>query len=161
MGTGRLENLRPNGGAGLKEKASPRRDHESGLTIREEQIVAMYDGVMPYTRIAEILDMSSSAVSQILARPHVRDAIRARVVSDALAPLIATREELQVYWTSILRDELESQKDRLKASEYLGKSFAMFLDRVDVKNNITFEDMLAALDGKTRKRSMEDELDDL
>ena len=42
---------------------------------------------------------------------------------------IATREERQAFWSSVLRSEAEQMKDRLKASELLGKSNADFIDR--------------------------------
>lgn len=43
---------------------------------------------------------------------------------------IATREERQAFWTAMMRGEEPGEpKDRLKASELLGKSQADFLDR--------------------------------
>lgn len=44
---------------------------------------------------------------------------------------IATREERQSFWTTVMRDNGQMMKDRLKASELLGKCQADFIDRVD------------------------------
>ena len=42
---------------------------------------------------------------------------------------IATREERQAFWTSVMRSRREEMKDRLRAAELLGKSHADFIDR--------------------------------
>lgn len=49
-----------------------------------------------------------------------------------MAPTIATRLERQEFWTSVLRSEDESMKDRLKAAELLGKSEGDFLERIEM-----------------------------
>ena len=42
---------------------------------------------------------------------------------------IASREERQSFWSSVLRDQNIDMKDRLKASDLLGKSQADFITR--------------------------------
>lgn len=79
-----------------------------------------------------------------LTKPHIRNAIEARVVSD---PLVADRAELQRFLTRVLRgEEAETQvdregveyelppkmRDRLKAAEMLGKTRGDFKDNLDV-----------------------------
>lgn len=128
-----------------------------GLTIREKQVVEAYDGFTPYREIGAKLGISGDNVSVIMCRPHVIKAIQERGVTNELfKPLIASREELQVFWTVTLRDETLTIKDRMKASEYLGKSYGMFVDKVETKNTVSFEDMLKALDKPTQE-----DLDDL
>lgn len=46
---------------------------------------------------------------------------------------IADATEIKEFWSSILRNDMEKTNDRLKASELLGKSAAMFIDRVETK----------------------------
>lgn len=46
---------------------------------------------------------------------------------------IADATEVKEFWSSIMRDDMEKTSDRLKASELLGKSAAMFIDRVETK----------------------------
>ena len=139
-----------------KQTPSNRLIHK-GLTIREKQVVEAYDGFTPYREIGAKLGISGENVSVIMCRPHVIKAIQEReVTNDLFKPLIASREELQVFWTTIMRDEENGLKDRMKASEYLGKSFGMFVDKVEQKNTVSFEDMLKALDRPTKE-----DLDDL
>jgi phage terminase small subunit len=45
---------------------------------------------------------------------------------------IATREERQAMWTELMRSKEIDTKDRLKASELLGKSQADFIERKEI-----------------------------
>lgn len=78
--------------------------------------------------------------------PHVDGArvlaiARVKAVMEALRASsedakIATAQELRQFWTAVQRGEIPknepaSMRDRIKASELLGKSQAMFLDRVE------------------------------
>lgn len=65
------------------------------------------------------------------------EALREATTSKA----IATREERQTFWTSILRGEMPDaeMKDRLKASELLGRSQADFIERVDATHRFVIE----------------------
>lgn len=68
--------------------------------------------------------------SRLLRSANVATAIDARRRSD---PLIATREERQRFWTEVMKYEdtegHSDMKDRLKASELLGKTQADFIER--------------------------------
>lgn len=65
-----------------------------------------------------------------LAKPGIQQAIDKRVDAD---PKIATREERQRFWTSVMNGDPEhgilEMRDRLKASELLGKTQADFVER--------------------------------
>ena len=65
---------------------------------------------------------------------EVQEAIKARE-TQRLAPTIATRQERQEFWTSVLRNEEEAMKNRLKAAELLGKSEGDFLERVEMEHS--------------------------
>jgi hypothetical protein len=57
--------------------------------------------------------------------------VQARV---AARPEVATREERQAFWTSVMRGEEGAEmSERLKASELLGKSQLDFKERVEVE----------------------------
>ena len=43
--------------------------------------------------------------------------------------LILSREERQIFWSNVVRDPDEDMKNRLKASELLGRSEADFLEK--------------------------------
>lgn len=62
---------------------------------------------------------------------NVEIAARIKALSEENdAKLIATSRERQQLWTSIMRDTRLEPKDRLKASELLGKAQGDFLERV-------------------------------
>lgn len=69
-----------------------------------------------------------------LEKPSIRAALEALRLSQTNAA-IATREERQSFWTTIMRDKEEQTKDRLKAAELLGKSQADFIERMDHTNS--------------------------
>ena len=47
---------------------------------------------------------------------------------------IASMTEVKEFWTNILRNEEVEFKDRLKASEYIAKTNAAFIEKVESKN---------------------------
>lgn len=60
---------------------------------------------------------------------------------------IATKAELQEFWTTVVFDDSLHMKERLKSSELLGKSLGLFIDRQfisgangeDISIKVTFE----------------------
>ena len=66
-----------------------------------------------------------------LRKPTVAAALE-RLRKEATEKKIATREERQSFWTATLRDSEVDWRNRLKASELLGKSQADFLDRHEI-----------------------------
>ncbi|NCC40568.1 MAG: terminase small subunit [Gammaproteobacteria bacterium] len=56
------------------------------------------------------------------------DKLRAQTTNAA----IATREERQAFWSQVLRDAEIDMKDRLKASELLGKAQTDFINKTEV-----------------------------
>ena len=50
-----------------------------------------------------------------------------------LAGKIANRQARQEFWTCIMNDSMQFMRDRLKASELLGKSEADFKERIEVQ----------------------------
>ena len=73
---------------------------------------------------------AASIGSRLLRNVKVRDAIDRRVNSD---PGIATRDARQRFWSAVMHGKKPFQKtamkDRLKASELLGKSQADFVEQ--------------------------------
>ena len=75
--------------------------------------------------------------------PQGRENLRKPTIAAAIAELMAGREtsdiatiaERQRFWSAVLRGEHEAEmRDRLKASELLGKSQADFIERREVTN---------------------------
>jgi hypothetical protein len=67
-----------------------------------------------------------------LRKPEITAAVERRVKAD---PKIATREQRQEFWTRVMNGDPEvgfaEMRDRLKASELLGKSQADFVEKVE------------------------------
>jgi hypothetical protein len=65
-----------------------------------------------------------------LRKPKIAAAIRARQEND---PAVASREERQRFWTTVMRGgEGATLRDRLRASELLAKSGGDFIERRDL-----------------------------
>lgn len=69
---------------------------------------------------------------EVLRNPKVAAAIAERVAQD---PAIATREARQAWWSKVMDDPKGDMKDRLRASELLGKSQADFIARQQVEHS--------------------------
>ena len=64
---------------------------------------------------------------------NILKAIRNRQDTEIRPKDIADRQERQKFWTRMMRDESEDAKDRLKASDLLGKSEADFTENLSHK----------------------------
>lgn len=58
---------------------------------------------------------------------------------------IADMKEVKEFWTSMLRDEMAEEKDRLKASEYIAKTNGAFLDKVEHSGDMNVNNPLSDL----------------
>lgn len=101
------------------------------LTARQQRFVDAYDGNATAAALAAGYSKKTAAFigAENLKKPKIAAAIRARE-RERTSPLIATREERQSFWTATMRDEAAEMRDRLKASELLGKSEADFTDKL-------------------------------
>lgn len=90
--------------------------------------------------------------SRLLRNAKVRGAIDARAKSD---PAVWTREDRQRFWTSVAsgtgRFATAPLRDRLKASELLGKSQADFVERHEIEAGSSLVDLLAAVERSTTR----------
>lgn len=102
------------------------------LTVKQQRFVDAYDGNATKAAIAAgYSEKTARRIGQknmtkvdILTELKNRETLRR-------TPLIATREERQAFWTATMRNVKAEMRDRLKASELLGKSEADFVDRVE------------------------------
>lgn len=79
-----------------------------------------------YTGSPETLAVTASKLLRV---PKVAEAIAKRRQAKT-ARLIASREERQEFWTLVMKDAGEEMRERLKASELLGRSEADFIERI-------------------------------
>lgn len=122
------------------------------LTARQQAFVEAYAGNATAAALAAGYSERSarSQGQRLLTNDDIKDAIKARE-AQRLAPTIATRQERQEFWTSVLRSEDEAMKDRLKAAELLGKSEGDFLERVEMDQTVSVN----VFDEETRARLLE------
>lgn len=122
------------------------------LTARQQAFVEAYAGNATAAALAAGYSERSarSQGQRLLTNDDIQDAIKARE-AQRLAPTIATRQERQEFWTSVLRNEDEAMKDRLKAAELLGKSEGDFLERVEMDQTVSVN----VFDEETRARLLE------
>jgi hypothetical protein len=149
------------------------------LSQKHKLFVEAYDGnLIEAMRVAgyEGSDMYLKQKGELLMEePLIIEAIKER--SKYIASLknaIATREERQLLWTQIMKNEDPYRKEeldpngvpipegnipipiRLKASELLGKSEADFVDKVDVTQTLTLSDIILKSYDKESTKSIED-----
>lgn len=108
------------------------------LTARQQAFVDAYAGNATAAALAAGYSEKTarSQGQRLLTNADIKDAIKVRE-EKRLAPTIATRKERQEFWTSVLRNEDEAMKDRLKAAELLGKSEGDFLERVEMDMRVS------------------------
>ena len=70
------------------------------------------------------------------------------------AKKIATREDRQNFWTETMTGKETDMKDRLKASELLGRSQADFTEKVQVSGQ---QDLNVIVDEARKKRGLKNE----
>ena len=110
------------------------------LSEKERRFVEAYMGeaVGNASEAARIAGYSSPGTlgHRLLKKVQVQEALARRQAAD---PLIATREERQKFWSDVFRGNLPEfdTKDRLKASELLGKCGGDFLDRIEHSGQVS------------------------
>ncbi len=103
------------------------------LSTKQKRFIAAYNG----NATAAALEAGYSPANadkigaQLLKNPRIIEAIRARE-AERNADAIATREERQKFFTKIMRDEEQPTRDRIRATELLGKSEGDFVDRQEI-----------------------------
>jgi len=117
------------------------------LSPREQRFVQFFDGNA--TRTAKRAGYSprtaASQGSRLLRKVNIRKAIEERTKAD---PAVWAREDLQAWWTAVTSGtsphKRAALRDRLKASELLGRSQAVFTDNVAHSGKVTLEQALTA-----------------
>jgi phage terminase small subunit len=88
---------------------------------------------------------ASQIAYQLLRKLQIQQAIAQRTQRD---PAVWTREQRQRFWTTVASGAgtfaKASLRDRLKASELLGRSQADFVERVEHSGKLTLEQALTA-----------------
>ncbi|GHV55677.1 hypothetical protein FACS1894216_18580 [Synergistales bacterium] len=103
------------------------------MNSRQRKFIDAYTGNAAQAAIAAGYSAKSARAigRENLTKPDILEAIRERE-QERRDELIGTREERQIFWTAIMRDEAAEMKDRLHASELLGKSEGDFIERTEI-----------------------------
>lgn len=117
-----------------------------GLTTRQRRFIEVYNGnATEAARIAGYEgDDNTLGVTghELLRNPKIKAEIDKREEAN-LKSLIATREERQKFWTEVMKAQEQDMKDRLRASELLGKSEADFVEKVEHSGKLTLAELVA------------------
>tara|TARA_R100001443_G_scaffold29396_3_gene42591 strand:- start:29268 stop:29693 length:426 start_codon:yes stop_codon:yes gene_type:complete len=112
------------------------------LTTKQQRFVDFYDGNgVDACRKAGYKgndDTLRSIASENLTKPNIVKAIQTRE-QQSKESLILDREALQTFWSSSVLSETLDMSTRLRASELLGKSQGVFIDRHEHSGNIEID----------------------
>jgi len=101
---------------------------ENKLTYKEARFVEYFDGNPTEAARKAGYATPDRRGWDIIRREKIQKAIEQRETRER-RPHIADRKRRQEFWTQVMEDSEQQMKDRLKASEYLGKSEADFVER--------------------------------
>lgn len=105
---------------------------DTGLTFMQQIFVDIYAG--DSHAAAKLAGYANPMMegSRLMRQPHIIAALDDRDHNKHVRN-IASREERQAFWTSVMRDKKEAMSNRLKAADSLGRSEADFVDRMQLE----------------------------
>jgi len=104
---------------------------ERKLTVKQQRFADAYDGNATAAAVKAGYSQKTATEqgARLLANVKVSAAIRAREWTESRR-LVSDRIARQEFWSRIMLDESQEMRDRLRASELLGKSEGDFWDRM-------------------------------
>lgn len=126
-----------------KTKGAKRRYRRSDAEARKARALPLLVAGLGYAEVAAQTGVSERSIRRWVSEDEefrarleaARDAASARaqeVIVEHAADAIADVLERRRFWTSMMRDEGAEPKDRLKASELLGRAGGDFVERREV-----------------------------
>ncbi|MBL7146791.1 MAG: terminase small subunit [Phycisphaerae bacterium] len=113
------------------KKAAKKESSTRQFTIKQQKFIDCYAGDIK--EAADKAGLSYDYARRLVTKSHILEAIRNRQDTEVRPQDIADRQERQKFWTQMMRDTNEDAKDRLKASDLLGKSEADFTENLSHK----------------------------
>ena len=110
------------------KKAVKKKSAVREFTTKQQRLIDCYAGNIK--EAAEKAGLSYDYARRLVTKSHILEAIRNRQDTEVRPKNIADRQERQAFWTRIMRDGGEDTRDRLKASDLLGKSEADFTENL-------------------------------
>lgn len=105
------------------------------LTPKQLAFVEAYAGDVKAA--AEAAGIAYGYARNLMTRSDIARAVRQRE-SERIRPLIMSREDRQKFWSEVAADSSQAMRDRLRASELLGKSEADFTERIEHTGEIEY-----------------------
>lgn len=121
------------------------------LTAKQAAFVEAYAGNATEAALQAGYSKKSaySIGNENLNKPEIQKAIKERQALQ-IQPLIWSREQRQRFWSEVAADEAQDMRDRLRASELLGKSECDFTDRVQMDMTISPAKILEHIRGRRK-----------
>ena len=101
------------------------------FTIKQQRFIDCYGGDIK--EAADKAEISYGYARNLMTKSDILEAVKNRQETEVRPKDIADRQERQKFWTQMMRDTSEDAKDRLKASDLLGKSEADFTENLSHK----------------------------
>jgi len=108
---------------------------EKRLTDKQEKFVDLWNGNATVTAAACGYSNPKQAGSRLLKNVDISRRISERRVQEAQTGIMS-RQERQQFWTDTVKSSDEDIKDKLRASELLGKSEGDFFERVEQSGEV-------------------------
>ena len=124
-------------------------DEIPNLTRKQQSFVNVYAGHIRES--AKEAGISYAYGRELILKAHIVAAIRLREKKEVRPDMILNRLERQAFWSTVVRDQYQDMRDRLRASELLARSEADFLPREDEEDQPDpMEALRQYLDGRSR-----------
>jgi phage terminase small subunit len=135
------------------------------LTEKQRRFVEFYLGAAKGngTKAARLAGYKGKATTlgqvaqENLKKPLVADAINRSIKKKRT---IANKEDLLEFWTYMI-EHAEDSKDQIKCSELLAKAYAMFVQKHEVKSEVTVDDRRTKLQEQLQDSSIWSEIEKL
>ena len=116
------------------------------FTVKQQRFIDAYDGDIQ--KAAKKAGISYIYARRLYTKGNILESIKHREDTEVRPKAIKTRQQRQRFWSDVMDDEGEAMKDRLRASELLGKSEADFVEvHMDVNSGkLSAEDAQAIID---------------
>jgi hypothetical protein len=118
--------------------------------LNQQKFIDAYNGNIK--EASKKTGLSYQYCRRLATKSNVLEAIKNRQNTEVRPGTIANRQARQKFWTKVMDDEAEETKDRLKASELLGRSEADFTDNIKHSGSIMDEETVLKIQKKLEKR---------
>ena len=99
------------------------------FTVKQQRFIDCYDGDIK--KAAKKAGLSYAYCrNRLVAKGCILNAIKNRQNNEVRPKIIATRQQRQEFWTKSMYNKKAEMRDRLRASELLGKSEADFTENL-------------------------------